>query len=1257
MPHPSRPIARPTATPHRVRRWQAVAAALVLGCAARPCPAQSIVTLSDAPVFTSVNVPGNVALVLSVEFPTAISVANLNNYSDSTTYYGYFDAAKCYTYQFNSASPASSYFQPTSFAGGGYGHSCSGTWSGNFMNWATMQTIDPFRWALTGGYRSVDTTSQTILEKAWGAAQGGLSNFPYRGTGSNVGAGHQLSSGLIGSVTPFSNWSNFTSAIWSNGITMVFSGANAYTPPTSAAPALDLSDLASANKAATTRNYQVYVRVSVCDISAMGIAGLEANCTGYGNATTSGGVTTYSIYKPTGLMQQYSGSIEFSVFSYLNQLGSVRQGGVLRAPMGFIGPTYRLPLSASDTTNARSEWDPLTGIMYTNPDTVSANGSGVSQSGAMNYLNKFGEYSHGYMTYDNVGELYYAALRYYENLGNVPEWTNGATAAELDGFPAVATWSDPIKYRCQRNFILGIGDDHTWYDYNVGGATDASGGRAKPSLVQADNVNQATNWLKSLMSVQGMSYTPWYITGEQTTYYMAGLAYGAHVTDIRPDLAGAQTVSTYWMDVAEYQRLENLNPYYLAAKFGGFTPPTPIQDSNGTPYNMQAAPPQSSWNTNNATLNMAGKTQLAPNNYFPAGFASQMIGGLRSAFASIATAIKSYSSAFSLSTPRVTSAGEISFASQFDSSNWTGVVTASTLTFDSFGNPQTAVLWTSGTAFETQLPATRNIATYNGTQGVAFQITNLNASQVTALIPSGYAPTITSSQYLNYLRGDRTNEQGSTAAGANPQLRARSLLLGDIVDASLVSVAAPVMSYSETYNPGYTAFQATWAKRPTVVYAAANDGMLHAFLGSTGMEQFAYVPSALFTGPTGAPQVSGLAALGDPSYLHHYYVDATPVAFDIDLARTGGATGSSGQWATVLIGGLGKGGKSFYALKITNPAGMTSDALVAANVLWEFTDPTMGYSFGSPIAVKTVKYGWVVALTSGYNNSNGYGYLYLVNPANGKLLEKIQTPVLASGLAQASAYVANFGDSTADSIYAGDLDGHLWRFDLTGTSGSYPQPALLATLTDPSGYPQPVTTAPLIEVQPVTRLRTVLVGTGQLLSSFDFGITQTQTFYAITDGTAGAFNASAKTATRSSLKGVTDLTVGIAPSSTSPGWYYDIGGSMRVVVNPVAFNGVVAFSALATSIDACSPSGQSSIFAVNFGTATSVLNPASQNSMTPAVDVALTSSVTSLKFVTNNYSPQLVAGTAVGSILNVPANLLVGAGTKMLSWREIPTVN
>ena len=122
------------------------------------------VNLSDAPIFSNTSVPGNLALALSVEYPTAISVANLGDYVHSTKYLGYFDPEKCYDYSYDKKTPDNSYFQP---AGKASNHTCSGKWSGNFMNWVAMPTIDPFRWALTGGYRATDTESLTILQKAY----------------------------------------------------------------------------------------------------------------------------------------------------------------------------------------------------------------------------------------------------------------------------------------------------------------------------------------------------------------------------------------------------------------------------------------------------------------------------------------------------------------------------------------------------------------------------------------------------------------------------------------------------------------------------------------------------------------------------------------------------------------------------------------------------------------------------------------------------------------------------------------------------------------------------------------------------------------------------------------------------------------------------------------------------------------------------------------------------------------------------------
>lgn len=1246
----------------------ALAAAALLG--AQPSPGA---TLADQPVFASADVPGNLALTLSVEYPTAISVANLGNYADSSTYLGYFDPLKCYTYTLNTTTPASSYFEPAGLATGTNLHTCSGKWSGNFMNWATMQTIDPFRWALTGGYRSVDSTSATILEKAWGSSQGSQSNFPLRGTGQATSTGHNLASSLISSVTPL-GWTAFNTSIWKRGNTMVFSGTGTSYSDTSVA-GTDWKNATTTNTPGST--YRVYVRVKVCD-PATSAGGVESNCVLYPNGQ----------YKPEGLMQSYANKIRYGAFSYLNGTGSTMQGAVLRAPMGFIGPTYPSPLSTAVTTNSKAEWSATTGIMATNPDTATASattstsGITIGNSGVMNYLNKFGTTASSYMTYDNVSELYYAAVRYFQNLGNVATWTSYITPATtsssatratlLDGFPAVTTWADPISYACQKNFILGIGDTNTHYDYNVGGGT-LTGTRAKPAEVSADTLNKARTYTNNLLTLEGLSAkTDAWWTSTYATYYIAGLAYGAHTTDIRSDLSGTQNISTFWMDVMEYQTAAAKNPYWLAAKYGGFTVP-----SNYDPTQTTTALTQSWWNSSGETITMGSTTALRPDNYFLAGNASQMVSGLAKAFSAIATAISAYTTSLALSSPQVSDSGSASYAAQYASKTWSGVLTASSVTIGSDLATTSTVMWTSTATLATQLAGTgwdtaRRVATWNGSSGQPFRYASLTSSQKAALVTSYRGSD--ASDYLNYLRGDQTQESGSTTSGSSQAYRARSVLLGDIVGSKVTPVAAPSLTYSDSINPGYAAFKSTWASRPTVVYVGANDGMLHAFNGTlsgtdAGTEIFAYVPSALFQGPSGTPNTSasdGLTALGNPSYSHRYFVDATPQSFDVDFNYAGGSlttsSAATSDWRTVLIGGLGKGGRSYYAIDVTNPAGMSSESVVAGKVLWEFTDATMGYSYGEPTVVKTAKYGWVVVLTSGYNNSDGYGYLYLVHPKTGALLEKLKTGSSAAGLTHAAAYVRDFTDGTADAIYAGDLDGQVWRFDVTGTA-AYGAPLLLANLTDASGNAQPVTTQPLIEVQPSTKKRYVLLGTGKLLASTDVNSTLAQDFYALIDGTASAFGTAASLPTgvsfplaRANLTALTDLTTSATFDSSSMGWYIDLGAdsssgiAWRMITSPTTTSGVVAFASTLTTADACSPSGTSRVYVVNFGTGQSALESS-------AAYISESYAVTDLRFTSSSSGgTTLSVGSSTGTVENLKVSLSSSLSLRLLNWREVPVV-
>src|SRR5205085_2496963 len=106
---------------------------------------------------------------------------------------------------------------------------------------------------------------------------------------------------------------------------------------------------------------------------------------------------------------------------------------------------------------------------------------------------------------------------------------------------------------------------------------------------------------------------------------------------------------------------------------------------------------------------------------------------------------------------------------------------------------------------------------------------------------------------------------------------------------------------------------------------------------------------------------------------------------------------------------------------------------------WEFQDSDMGYVFGQPLLVKTNNGRWSVIVSGGYNvgNANGHAMLFVIDAETGALVKKIDTGAGSAaspgGLSPAAAIDSN-GDGVADLVYAGDIDGNLWKFDLSSAT-------------------------------------------------------------------------------------------------------------------------------------------------------------------------------------------------------------------------------
>jgi type IV pilus assembly protein PilY1 len=214
--------------------------------------------------------------------------------------------------------------------------------------------------------------------------------------------------------------------------------------------------------------------------------------------------------------------------------------------------------------------------------------------------------------------------------------------------------------------------------------------------------------------------------------------------------------------------------------------------------------------------------------------------------------------------------------------------------------------------------------------------------------------------------------------------------------------------------------------------------------------------------------------------------------------------GSTSDWHTILVGGFGRGAKGYYAMDITDPQN--------PKYLWEFSDTNLGYSYGNPSINKLPNGDWAVFVSSGYNNADGKGYLYALNPKTGAIKSGFPlstgsgTATSPSNLGKLSSYITDLqSDNTADYMYAGDLNGDLWRFDLNPSATGHSGVAVLklAHLQNAAGTAQPITTRP--ELSLVSGIRVVYVGTGEYLGDPDLQDTSTQSFYAIKD-TLGAAN-------------------------------------------------------------------------------------------------------------------------------------------------------
>jgi len=717
---------------------------------------------------------------------------------------------------------------------------------------------------------------------------------------------------------------------------------------------------------------------------------------------------------------------------------------------------------------------------------------------------------------------------------------------------------------CRRNYHVAVTD---------GGWTDST----LPTRGNVDGNNQGSNYIAAKPYSDAWSDT------------LADISMHYWANDLRPDMA--DNVSATPSDPATWQHLTN---YYLmlnmTKSIDGDSAADMLALTNGTKTwpNPSDGDSQKIDDTLHAAINSRGKL-------FRVTGPLSVVDAISSIQRDMVTARSGSDAQVSVSGEYLTGTSK-KFKPFYTSNPWGGNLTAINLNAD---GSEGAPAWSAFDRLLGILPANRKIFTSSVSAsgvrtGVSFSKTSL---------PSGYAGvTLTTSELellANYVRGDRSME--------GKGYRTRASALGDIINSSPLLVGSALDSQYDLYSgtqlapsngkSSYRSFLTAKKARPERLFVGANDGMLHAFNASTGDEDFAYIPSSL---------LGNFFNFSSPTYAHRYFVDGQITELDAYGPVTGDP---SSLWRNLVVASTGAGAKTVFAIKV--PTGVGAAASAAADVLWEVSNTSLGFSeLGNTLSklegglMRNGQY--AVLINNGYASASGKASLFIVNALTGALIKTIDTNVGANTVAARNGLggVRVIRNTAREIVaaYAGDLQGNMWKFDLSDpsvanwnlafSSEGAKNPLFKAAL--------PITAAPGLIANPLGGLM-VIFGTGKMFENTDPSNSERGYVYSVWDKDPvgnSANNSVSNLANSNTLveQTLTEASITQSDGSTKTfykvsknqvdyaskrGWFVRLGASERMVYDPQSAVGRIyiesIFAAGASASVTCNPSS----FALN----------------------------------------------------------------------------
>jgi type IV pilus assembly protein PilY1 len=582
-----------------------------------------------------------------------------------------------------------------------------------------------------------------------------------------------------------------------------------------------------------------------------------------------------------------------------------------------------------------------------------------------------------------------------------------------------------------------------------------------------------------------------------------------------------------------------------------------------------------------------------------------------------------------------------------------------TLPVDTMGNPLNSPLWDAGVGLKGVSPGSRTIYTYARGAMRDFASANITKEDL------GVATDAERNAVINYVRGD-VQDTYDLDDDLNTTEQ-RPWKMGDIFHSNTVIVGSPSPYYKDEGFDGTGGFYETNKNRTKLVIVGANDGMLHAFNATTGVEEWDFIPNSLLT---------NLKAM---MTTHNYYVDSTPKVSDVWFySSDSDTTKGADEWKTILVCGLRKGEKHYFALDITNT--------LNPQYLWEFPHPgdpkisnytdflnnTLGQSWSEPAIGKVrVKQGsvslerWVAFIGGGFDPSERVGNdanvgkaFFVVDIKTGEIMKEFSG---LSGMthcfaAPPTAVDINF-DGYIDKVYIGDLGGQMWFFDVSSDK-----------VTDWTGQilfrpPAQPSEKHMIYYQPAVafdknRIAWVYFGTGNREDPNEYA-NPSERFYAVKDDGSGNYPR-----TEGDLANVTpdaQNTFDVDPNKK--GWYIQLykGDQTleKVLAKPTLFNQLVYFTTYKNkdTDDPCSGAGVSSLYTVEYlsgGGALAVddFSDLSGTAGARSKEIGIGAPSTPVISVSVKAQGSVIIGTTSGQIYS-QQTFSPSSGKVLLYWREV----